>query len=172
MSGAGTEFGWMAVRDGDMRALALADRHYSRQKPGTPLFIGPGHKLALVTTDGLAVWGVRLAMFRADGRAGDWECVIFRNEGPYLSSHLIVLALAHTRWLWGEPPTGGMFTFIGHGLRGGCFHAAGFHRDGQAADGRLCLRLAPERFPPAMRPAEWCEQIPLPLHELAGGGPQ
>lgn len=143
---------WVMTLDGDERALALADRHYSRGKPGAPLFVGPGRKLVLVTGDGMAVWATRHAQYRADGRTG-WECTMFRNEGPWLSSHLIVLALGATRWAWGEPPEEGMFTFIGRHLRGGCFFAAGFHKDGATADGRQCLRLDAIRFPPPIRPA-------------------
>ena len=110
---------WIVTQDGDPRALALADRHYSRGKPGTPLFVGPGRKLVLVTPDEKAVWATRHAQYRADGRQNGWECTIFRNEGPWLSSHLIVLAVGITRYLWGEPPKDGMFTFIGQHLRGG-----------------------------------------------------
>ena len=143
---------WIVTKDGDPRALALADRHYSRGKPGTPLFVGPGRKIVLVSEDGLALWATRHSLYRRDGRTG-WECVMFRNEGPWLSSHLIVLALGVTRYLWGDPPAEGMFTFVGHRLRGGCFYAAGFHKDGATADGRLCLRLQADHWPPSIQPA-------------------
>ena len=33
---------WCLTKDGDPRFLALADRHYSREQPGTPLAVGPG----------------------------------------------------------------------------------------------------------------------------------
>lgn len=142
---------WLLTKDGDPRFLALADRHYSRQQPGTPLAVGPGRKLVLVSANGDAAWAVRHARYRADGREG-WECTLYRNEGPYVSSHLIVLALGITRYVWGDPPPVGLFTFIGAHLRGGTFFAAGFHKDGVTADGRLCLRLSGDRFPPPLAP--------------------
>ena len=142
---------WLVTKDGDARFIALADRHYSRIKPGTPLAVGPGRKLVLVTENGNAAWVTRHSIYRRDGRTG-WECALFRNEGDYLSSHLIVLALGINRYLWGDPPPEGMFTFIGKHLRGGTFHAAGFHKDSQTADGRWCLRIAGDRFPPPIAP--------------------
>ena len=142
---------WLLTRDGDPKFLALADRHYSREKPGTALAVGPGRKLVLVTEDGQAMWATRHAQYRADGLEG-WECNYFRNEGPWLSSHLIVLALGIHRYVWGDPPEAGMFTFIGPHLRGGCFHAAGFRREAVKPDGKTLLRLDAERFPPPLAP--------------------
>lgn len=142
---------WTVAKDGDPRLLRLADRHYSRKTVGAPLAVGPGYKLVLVAPNGSAAWVVRHARYRQDNRTG-WECTLFRNEGPWLSSHLIVLALGVTRYLWGDPPPEGIFTFVGHGLRGGCFHAAGFRKDGLTQDGRLCLRLTGDRFPPPVAP--------------------
>lgn len=142
---------WQVTKDGDPRFIALADRHYSREQPGTPLAVGPGRKLVLITADEQAMWATRYAQFRADGLEG-WECTYFRNEGPWLSSHLIVLAIGINRYLWGNPPDAGMFTFIGPHLRGGCFFAAGFHREWRKPDGRQLLRLSPDRFPPPIAP--------------------
>jgi len=39
---------WYQVHHLDSRARALADRHYSRQKPGTPEFCPPGNKIVLI----------------------------------------------------------------------------------------------------------------------------
>lgn len=142
---------WQVTKDGDPRFMALADRHYSREQPGTALAVGPGRKLVLITEDERAMWATRYAQYRQDGREG-WECTYFRNEGPWLSSHLIVLALGINRYLWGEPPAAGMFTFIGPELRGGCFFAAGFHREVRKPDGRQILRLSADRFPPPIAP--------------------
>lgn len=79
---------------------------------------------------------------------------MFRNEGSYLSSHLIVLALGITRHLWGMPPAGGIITYVGQHLRGGCFHAAGFRRAGQSKSGKTLLQLPPDRMPPPVEPGE------------------
>ncbi|MGG4439228.1 hypothetical protein [Brevibacillus fortis] len=83
-----------------------------------------------------------------------WECTIFRNEGDYLSSHLVVMALGITRHLWGEPTKDGIITYVGKHLRGGCFHAAGLHKAGYSKNGKLLLQLHADRFPPMMQPAE------------------
>lgn len=143
---------WQLARDGDYRGRRLADRHYSRRTVGAALFVGPGRKFVLVSPDGLAVWAARLAELREDGMGGQWECTMFRNEGPYLSSHLIVLALGVMRWSLGAVPGQGLFTYIGSGLRGGCFFAAGFRKDGASQGGLLRLRLDAARWPPAVVP--------------------
>ncbi len=135
--------GWIVSQDGDPRALALADRHYSRGKPGTPLFVGPGRKLVLVTAEEKAVWATRYAQYRADGRQDGWECTIFRNEGPWLSSHLIVLAIGVTRYLWGDPPAAGMFTFIGQHLRGDASWPPGFARTATTRKESCACALTP-----------------------------
>lgn len=139
---------WRIVPKADKRAVSLADRHYTRQKPGTPQFTRPGRNLVMLTDDEKAVW-VTWHGIRDDGHQA-WECTMFRNEGPYLSSHLIVMAIAATRMVWGEPPPDGMITYVGQHLRGGCFHAAGFSKMGQSKSGKLLLQLKPEKWPPAL----------------------
>lgn len=151
---------WMMTHKGDKRAVALADRHYTRQKPGTPQFCRPGRNVVLLSRDERALW-VTWSGIRDDGYNA-WECTIFRNEGHYLSSHLIVLALGITRHLWGDPPRDGVLTYVGKHLRGGCFYAAGFQRIGQSKDGKPLLQLLPERMPPPLEPAEsglWAHEI-------------
>lgn len=36
---------WKRIDHTDPRALEMADRHYSRQSPGTPEFMASGHKI-------------------------------------------------------------------------------------------------------------------------------
>lgn len=143
---------WTLINKGDYRALALADRHYTRQSPGSNQFCRPGRNLVLLTEDEKALW-VTWHGIRDDGWDA-WECTLFRNEGRYLSSHLIVLALGITRHLWGEPPSDGIITYVGEHLRGGCFHAAGFQKSGSSKSGKQLLQLRADRFPPPMEPAE------------------
>lgn len=54
---------WYAVKDGFIPARGLFDRHYSRHhyKDGRPqkLFVGPGEKMVLMTTDGRALFAWR-----------------------------------------------------------------------------------------------------------------
>lgn len=51
-----TKSPWRRSDRADPAALILADRHYSRQKPGTPQFVQPGRCLVLVTEDRTALW--------------------------------------------------------------------------------------------------------------------
>lgn len=98
--------GWHRVWRRDPRALALADRHYSRQSPGSDQFTPPGRVLVLLTADGLALWAACENRDPAGGRR--WRVTIFRNEGPVLSSELVRAATVRTsaHWLdrYGELP--------------------------------------------------------------------
>lgn len=95
---------WYAISDGDPRAYALFKRHYpalpyrKRPRANGPLFCGPGEKLVLMTSDCLAVL-VWKKFIDKSGQQGI-NCGIFRNEGPYLSSELLLEAetLAWQRW--------------------------------------------------------------------------
>lgn len=143
---------WVPIKKADKRALKLADRHYTRQQPGTSQFTRPGYNLVLLSEEEDALW-VTWRGIRDDGWDA-WECTMFRNEGQYLSSHLIVLALGITRAQWGEPPKDGIITYVGPHLRGGCFHAAGFQKAGQSKSGKPLLQLSSDRFPPLLEAAE------------------
>lgn len=76
---------WLLADKGHPAALALADRHYSRRKPGSLQFMPPGQTLVLVTPCARAVFG----WWRPDPASGiramngldGWTCAIFRNEG-------------------------------------------------------------------------------------------
>jgi hypothetical protein len=144
----------------DPPAVALADRHYSRVRPGTPQFMPAGRALVLITPDALAVWGssyqvsydgVAYAWYSAQFDA--WVCTIFRNEGPHLSSELVREAVAATRHAWGDPPKDGMMTFVDAGKvrpkrdPGRCFLRAGFDRVGETKSGLVILRLPVDRMP-------------------------
>jgi hypothetical protein len=122
--------GWIEVRDGNDTARDIFDRHYSRyhyadgRKP--MIFVGPGKKLVLLTSDALSVFVWRKYTSR-DGQQGV-NCAIFRNEGPTLSSDLIRAAdaIADRRW-----PGERHFTYVDpRRIRstnpGYCFKAAGW----------------------------------------------
>lgn len=93
---------WIPLKDGDHTARAIFDNHYSRyfyaDGRDPLLFVGPGEKIVLVAPDALAlfVWRKFISM---DGQQGI-NCAVFRNEGPQLSSSLILDAeiIAHRRW--------------------------------------------------------------------------
>jgi len=141
---------WTLADRFDPRAVALADRHYSRQKPGTRQFVKPGSCLVLITGDINALWVTSWQKREYVDHAwpGAWECVLFRNEGPRLSSDLIREAVAITRWRYGDPPPEGFVTFVDvDKVRrkrdpGRCFRKAGWKPIGWTASGRLALGLA------------------------------
>ncbi|MEK0313724.1 hypothetical protein [Cohnella sp. 56] len=143
---------WQIIDKGDRRALALADRHYTRQTPGSNQFCRPGRNLVLLGQDAKALW-VTWSGIRDDGWEA-WECTIYRNESPYLSSHLITLAIGITSREWGAPPPDGLITYLGKHLRGGCFHAAGFRSAGRSKSGKELLQLTADRWPPPLEAYE------------------
>ena len=148
---------WERSNRADPRAVALADRHYSRQKPGSKQFVPPGRCFVLYakTATGEAVWVTSwpFAEYVKHAWAGAWVCSIFRNEGAGLASELIRQAVSATRAYYGDPPSLGMITFVlPSALRstnpGACFKYAGFRLCGAAKDGKPCLQLLPEDMPP------------------------
>lgn len=89
---------WHVVSRCDVRARALADRHYSRQSVGARDFMASGRTLVMLTDDERAVWGV-IENLDPAGRT-QWRCSIFRNEGAGVSSTLIREATARTFTYW------------------------------------------------------------------------
>jgi hypothetical protein len=93
---------WFGVKDGDARARALYERHYSchhyQDGRRRTIFVGPGEKMVLMTQncDALFVW----RKFRDDSGQQGINCAVFRNESNVLSSLLIGEAeqLAWNRW--------------------------------------------------------------------------
>lgn len=128
---------WYGVKDGDPRAYAVMKNHYSfhpytdgrRQDPSYRnrfLFVGPGEKLVLMTTDckALFVW----RKFRDDSGQTGINCAVFRNEGPYLSSDLIHGAVELAWQVW---PGERLYTFVNprevkSANPGYCFKKAGW----------------------------------------------
>ncbi len=111
---------WRQIDHTDPRALEMADRHYSRQKPGTPEFIGAGNKVVLMhfADDGTpaALWASHRPApgkaARADGRDA-WACTMFRVEQrTVLASDLIKEAVAITCGFWEPLPMDGFYTTI------------------------------------------------------------
>lgn len=149
---------WALSHRADKRALPLADRHYSRQKPGTPQFVRSGRCLVLLTEQADALWVSSFQTFVKHGFVGVWECAMFRNESEHLSSGLIVEAMACTRWKWGEPPAMGFLTAVDAGKvkhkrdPGRCFLRAGFERAGESKSGKLWFLCPRERIPEAQAP--------------------
>lgn len=125
---------WRLSHRADTRALPIADRHYNRQKVGSPQFVPPGRCLVLLTNDERSLWtsSFPMAEYTHHAWAGAWVNTLFRNEGPTLASDLIREAVAATRWVWGSPPPLGLITFIDttkvrpKAVFGNCYRHAGF----------------------------------------------
>ena len=99
---------WELSYKADPRAWEVADRHYNRQKPGTPQFVPPGRALVLYTeTETVRAFWVTsypFAQYVRHAWAGAWVCSAFRNEGAGVASEMIRDAVAATRVYFGEPP--------------------------------------------------------------------
>jgi hypothetical protein len=140
----GLEVGaWQVRSKADPAACALADRHYSRQRPGSGQVGPPGRLLVLVTPCERAVWLTHWprADLALDGLDA-WRCSIFRNEGAGLSSELIEAAMALTAQRWSGRPADGWVTWIDttkvqSSNLGYCFKQAGWWLDREWQHPRL-----------------------------------
>lgn len=156
----GQTMNWVLSHRADKRALPIADRHYNRQKIGSPQFVPPGRCLVLLTSNADALWvtSFPFAQYVKHQWAGAWMCSCFRNESSILSSVLIREAVAATRWKYGDPPELGMVTFVDPTkVRrkrdwGRCYLKAGFVPCGQTKGGLYALQLLPDAMPPACEP--------------------
>jgi hypothetical protein len=59
----------------------MADRHYNRQKPGTPQFVPPGRCLVLLAPEALWVSSWPFAAYVRHTWPGAWINSCFRREG-------------------------------------------------------------------------------------------
>lgn len=149
---------WERSHRADQRARVIADRHYNRQKPGTPQFVPPGRCFVLVCDTALWVTSWPFAEYVKHKWAGAWVNSCFRRESGPLASELITQAVAATRWYWPDIPELGMITFINRGKvrkkrdYGRCYLRAGFTIVGETKGGLLALQLKPEDMPPPEPP--------------------
>ncbi len=154
---------WQTSHRADRRALELADRHYNRQKVGTPQFVPPGRCTVLFaqTDSGKAFWVTSwpFAEYVRHDWAGAWVCSAFRNEGAAKSSDLIRDALAATRFVYGDPPELGLISFIderkvrptkvrGQDVYGWTWLKAGARVAGRTKGGLLAVQFTPDVIPP------------------------
>jgi hypothetical protein len=158
---------WTRVDKFSPTACALADRHYSRRKPGSGQFMPPGQTIVLYRERAVFGW------WRPDPDAGivpmngldGWTCTIFRNESDALSSQLILEAeLALTYHADGCGPDG-MLTYVwddrvASANPGYCFKCAGWIVAGRSADDKKTLLTKPfelagaSLIPPSPNPRE------------------
>lgn len=155
---------WRPSHRAHTPARLLADRHYSRQTPGSPQFMPSGSCRVLVANNHKAVFGLSFPdpRYVKHAWAGAWICSIFRNEnaGP-LASDMIrsALAIFQSDYGYGAAPPLGCVTFVdpkkvrgvlvrGERIKGFCFMKAGFQLVGETKKrGYLAYQLLPGRMP-------------------------
>lgn len=151
---------WCMSHRADIAARLIADRHYNRQKIGTPQFVPPGRCMVLLTPCAKAFWVTSwpFGEYVKHAWPGAWMCSAFRSEGGGRASELIRDAVAATRHFYGEPPELGMVTFLDrnqvrpiktHGVKswGWTWKQAGFREVGETKGGLLALQLLPQNMP-------------------------
>lgn len=151
---------WIESHRADAEVVTLADRHYNRQKIGSPQFAPPGRCLVLKTPDVDAFWITSwpFAEYVKHAWAGAWVCSAFRNESEHLSSELIREAVAVSRSKWPAPALG-MVTFVNADKvrrkrdPGRCFVRAGFRPCGETKGGLLAFQLLVTDMPAPAYPA-------------------
>lgn len=169
---------WCVSHRADPAAARLADRHYNRQKIGTPQFAPTGSCAVFLTDCGRAFWitSAPLAEWVKHAWAGAWVCSAFRSEGAGVASVLIRQAVAATRAHYGEPPPLGMVTFIdrrkvrptmvrGEPTWGWTYRRAGFHYAGETKGGLMVMQMLPPDMPAAF-PAAARTMIGTPLFDF------
>lgn len=153
---------WLITDKGDQDARRLADGHYSRQTIGAPQFTRNGQNLVFITSDLKACWVTFRPTpgkaVRQDGLDA-WECALFRNTGPLLSSWLILEAVQLSVSLWGVLPKDGLITYVKPAAvksvnPGCCFKKAGWKKAGVSSDGKPMFR-APDVAPADIRNWQW-----------------
>lgn len=142
---------WERVTKFDRRAVALADRHYSRRKIGALQFMPPGETIVLFHSGG-AVFGwwrphPASGLSSMNGLDG-WTCTIFRNESETRSSDLILAAETALKAHTSDCGPDGMLTYvfdrkIKSTNPGYCFKSAGWYNRGRSKDGRKTLLQKP-----------------------------
>lgn len=146
---------WVLSHRADPEGVAIADRHYNRQKIGSPQFVPPGRCIVLKSLCGKALWVTSwpFGEFVKHDWPGAWINSLFRNEGAGLSSELIREAVAVTRSYW-KPPALGLITFVDAKKTrhkrdpGRCYRKAGFKHVGFTKAGLWVWQLLPEDMPP------------------------
>ncbi len=151
---------WRESNRAEPAGMRLADRHYNRQKIGSPQFVPPGGCAVFLTMTEDALWvtSTPFAEYVKHAWAGAWVNSLFRNESEHLSSELITQALAASRWVLGEPPELGIVSFVdADKIRhkrdpGRCYRKAGWEHVGFTKGGLFAFQLLPQDWPQAAAP--------------------
>ena len=149
---------WEISNRADKRALKLADRHYNRQKPGTPQFVPPGRCIVLWQKGSVWVTSWPFAQYVKHAWAGAWVNSLFRRESGELASGLIRQAVGITRHIWPDVPELGIVTFVNTSKvrrkrdPGRCYKKAGFRCVSKTKRGLLVFQMLPKEMPKEIEP--------------------
>lgn len=145
---------WQRVTKFDREAVALADRHYSRRKIGSPQFMPPGQTVVLRVPGEPTVWGwwrphPSHSLTAMNGLNG-WTCTIFRNESKILSSLLVLDAEDCFSEFGLDVGPDGLLTYVWDKRvksrnPGFCYKLAGWSAVGRSADNKKTLL---QKLPP------------------------
>lgn len=152
---------WELSSRGAPDARPMADRHYNRQKPGTPQFVPPGRCIVLTGSAEPALWVSSWPKYARHAFPGAWVNTLFRRDGAHrrhAASALIRAAVAHTRAAWAVPDLG-MITFVdpeqvpgvmvrGERICGFSYLRAGFRHAGFSSTGLWAWQMLPADMPP------------------------
>ena len=154
---------WTLSNRACRESVLIADRHYNRQKVGSPQFVPPGRCLVLRERRGKALWVTSwpFAQYVKHAWAGAWVNSLFRSEGAGVASELIREAVAVTRSIW-TPPELGIVTFVdtkhvapkmvrGKPIYGYCYLKAGFRHLGFTMGGLWAWQMLPAEMPEAQQ---------------------
>jgi hypothetical protein len=149
---------WTLSHRADQDCLPLADRHYNRQKVGSPQFVPPGRCLVFKQADAVWVSSWPFPEYVKHAWPGAWVNSMFRNEGgDGVASAMIREAVAATCAEWPVPQLG-MVSFIdplhvrprkvrGRATWGHSYFEAGFVHVGYTKAGLWAMQLTPDRMP-------------------------
>lgn len=148
---------WTISHRADVDCLPIADRHYNRQKVGSPQFVPPGRCVVLKAQGAVWVTSWPFAEYVKHAWAGAWVNSMFRKECDGVASEFIREAIAATRAVW-EPPPLGCITFIdpvhvtprvirGRSTWGHSYFEAGFRHVGYTKGGLWAMQLLPDDMP-------------------------
>ena len=150
---------WYLSNRADPDCLPIADRHYNRQKIGSPQFVPPGRCVVLKAPGMVWVTSWPFAQYVKHEWAGAWVNSMFRKENQDgVASDFIREAVAATKSIWPDVPSKGLITFIdpvhvkprvirGRSTWGHSYFQAGFKHVGYTKGGLWAMQLLPTDMP-------------------------
>jgi hypothetical protein len=156
---------WEMTNRADPAARKIADRHYNRQKIGSPQFVPPGRCVVLIDRAQPALWVTSWPYpeYVMHAWKGAWVNSLFRKEGHgQQASDLIRAGVAATRAVW-QPPALGIVSFVdpekvpgvvvrGKRIFGFAYWRAGWRHVGYTKGGLWVWQQLPGFMPPPAVP--------------------